>query len=215
MVDLLIKDNRTRRLSLPSVSAVIVDGRQYKPARRALQHCINLCEFGDARFLTHLEPPEADPLFTRIEPILSIGAYSSFMVKRLADFIRTDFVLVVQTDGFIVNPGAWNPRFLDYDYIGPPWHPSQLQPGMDPSHLVGNGGFSLRSRRLQEYLRDDPYISRTHPEDVAICQTYRAYLEDKGFTFAPVELAHQFGCENYIWNNAFGHHAYFYLHPAR
>lgn len=214
MVDLLLKDTRVKRLHLPQITVAIVDGREFKPARRALQHCINLCEFGDAKFFTHHESPE-DPYVVPIEKISSRQAYSHFVVKRLADFIKTEFVLIVQTDGFIVNVDRWNPEFLKYDYIGAPWHPSQLQPQMNKEHLVGNGGFSLRSKRLQEHLRDDPNIKDTHPEDVAICQWYRSYLEDKGFTFAPVEIAHQFSCENYLWNNAFGHHAYFHLHPAR
>jgi len=213
MVDLLLNDTRVKRLALPQVTVAIVDGREYKPARRVLQHCINLCEFGDAKFFTHFEAD--DPYIVPIDHITSRQAYSHFMVKRLGAYIKTEFVLVVQTDGFIVNIDKWNPEFLKYDYIGSPWHSSQLQPNMNPTHLVGNGGFSLRSRRLQEFLMEDPNIKQTHPEDVAICQWYRTYLEDKGFIFAPVALAHQFSCENYIWNNAFGQHAYFYLHPAR
>ena len=216
MVDLLLNDTRTKRLSLPRVTVAIADCVKFKPARRVLQYCINLCEFGGAKFFTH-DVPEAkdDPYVVLVDKITSKQAYSHFLVKKLADYITTDFVLIVQTDGFIMNVDKWTDRFLDYDYIGSPWHVSQLQKDMDPLHLVGNGGFSLRSRRLHEFLRDDPNISQTHPEDVSICQTYRAYLEDKGFTFAPVELAHQFGCENWIWNNAFGQHQYFTLHPAR
>jgi hypothetical protein len=216
MVDLLLKDTRTRRLLLPKVTVAIVDCVAYKPARRVLQHCINLCEFADAKIFTH-EIPEAkdDPYAVFVDKIASKQAYSHFLVKKLADYVKTDFILIVQTDGFIVNVDKWTDRFLEYDYIGSPWHHSQLQKDMNPEHRVGNGGFSLRSRRLHEFLRDDPNIVQTHPEDVIICQTYRDYLEDKGFTFAPVELSHQFGCENYIWNNAFGQHQYFTLHPAR
>ncbi len=213
MVDLLLKDTRISRLYLPQVTVAIIDCVQYKPARRVLQHCINLCEFAAAKFFTH--ETVDDPYVVPIEKITSKQGYSEFVVKKLANYISTDFVLIVQTDGFIVNVDKWSHQFLDYDYIGPPWHPSQLQKGIDPKCRVGNGGFSMRSRRLQEFIRDDPNIAETHPEDVCICQTYRPYLEDKGFTFAPVELAHKFGCENYIWNNAFGHHCYFYLHPAR
>lgn len=214
MVDLLVKDDRVQRLSLPQVTAVIVDCVAYKPARRVLQHCINLCEFADAKFLTHFEEAN-DPYLVAIDKITSKQDYSHFMVKKLADYIASDFVLVVQTDGFIMNVDKWNPLFLSYDYVGAPWHPSQIQPNMNKNHRVGNGGFSLRSRKLQDFLRDDPNIQITHPEDVIICQTYRPYLEDKGFTFAPVELAQTFACENYLWNNAFGQHQYFSLHPAR
>lgn len=214
MVDLLLKDTRISRLYLPQITVAIIDCVNYKLASRTLQHCINLCEFGAAIFLTH-ENKDDNPYVIPIEKITSKQSYSEFMVKKLANYIKTDFVLIVQTDGFIVNVDKWNPQFLEYDYIGPPWHSSQLKEGIDPKYRVGNGGFSMRSRRLQEFIRDDPNIAETHPEDVCICQTYRYYLEDKGFTFAPVDLAHKFGCENYIWNNAFGQHAYFYLHPKR
>jgi hypothetical protein len=214
MVDLLLKDTRTKRLELPRVTAVIVDSVAYKPAARVLQHCINLCEFADAKFLTHFEEP-TNRYITHIDKVTSKKSYSEFIIKKLADYIETDFVLIVQTDGFIVNTDKWTDAFLNYDYIGAPWHQDQLQKGVPSHYRVGNGGFSLRSRRLQEFLRDCPYIVELHPEDVTICQTYRSYLEEKGFTFAPVELANQFCCENYLWNNAFGQHAYFLLHPAR
>ena len=32
--------------------------------------------------------------------------------------VRTDFNLIVQDHAFAVNPQAWDPLFLDYDYIG-------------------------------------------------------------------------------------------------
>lgn len=214
MVDLLLNDIRSPRLNLPRVTVAIVDCVAFKPASRVLQHCINVCEFGAAKFFTHFDP-QGNFYVVPIEKIDSKKAYSHFLVKKLADYLTTDFVLIVQTDGFIVNTEKWTDLFLQYDYIGSPWHQSQIMPGMNPEHRVGNGGFSLRSRRLQEFLRDDPNIVETHPEDVIICQTYRSYLEANGFKFAPVELAHQFSCENYLWNSAFGQHQYFTLHPAR
>lgn len=214
MVDLLLRDTRTsRRLPLPRVTVAIADCVSFKGASRVLQHCINLCEFGAAQFFTHEE--EANPYKIKIPKIDSKKAYSHFMIKELGKHLTTDFVLVVQTDGFIVNIDKWTDDFLKYDYIGAPWHVSQLKKEMNPDHRVGNGGFSMRSKALQLFLSEDPNILDTHPEDVIICQTYRDYLEDKGFTFAPVELAHQFACENYLWNSAFGHHQYFSLNPAR
>lgn len=216
MVDLNLKDDRIKRLELPQVTVAIVDCVNYEPARRVLQHCINLCELYDAKIFTHKVPEaENDPYAIFIDKITSKTAYSHFIVKKLANYIQSEFVLIVQRDGFIVNVDKWTPEFLKYDYIGAPWDVSQLKSSTNPSFRVGNGGFSLRSRKLQEFLRDDPNIFEFHPEDVIICQKYREYLEDKGFTFAPLEIANQFCCENYLWNNAFGQHCYFYLHPAR
>ncbi len=210
-----LKDTRIHRVYLPNVTVAIVDCVNYRRAASALQHCINLCEFGDAKFFTHFEENDNNPYVVKIDKISSKKEYSYFMIKKLADYITTDYVLVVQYDGFVINPDKWDSNFLRYDYIGGSWHVQQLQPGMNPKHLVGNGGFSLRSRRLQEALRDDDTIINCHPEDVCICQYYRDLLEAKGFTFAPVHVANKFSCENYIWNNAFGQHQYFYLHPAR
>lgn len=214
-MEIQLKDDRVKRVKLDRVTLAIVDCRAYRPARRVLQHCINMCEFADAKLLTHFETEPQDPYLVSIPEITCIEEYSYFMVKRLADYVSTEFVLVAQADGFVMNPWAWTDEFYEYDYIGAPWHVHQLKPGADPSHLVGNGGFSLRSKRLCDFLRDDPTIKETHPEDVVICQKQRFYLEKHGFKFAPVELAYRFSCENYFWNGAFGQHAYFLLHPCR
>ena len=48
-----------------------------------------------------------------IAPIESRDAYSNFVLKRLLPFVDTEHVLLVQWDGYVVNPGAWDPAFLD------------------------------------------------------------------------------------------------------
>lgn len=91
--------------------------------------------------------------------------YNIFMLYALHQFIDTDFVLVVQDDGWVVNGDRWDDRFFDYDYIGAPL-PSYFvnsfpyqQTSFDfytkhfknipQGYIEGqNGGFSLRSRKL-------------------------------------------------------------------
>jgi hypothetical protein len=106
--------------------------------------------------------------------------------------VKTSHFLTVQWDGWVIDAEAWNPVFLEYDYIGAPWwwHP--------PGQQVGNGGFSLRSRRLAEYIATRaatfPY---RYPEDDAIGRHYRPRLEaEGGFRFAPPELAYRFSIEH-------------------
>src|ERR1700676_2279083 len=91
-----------------------------------------------------------------------------------------------------------------------------------PGPIVGNGGFSLRSRKLYEALRnfdltwhlpdllsdnekalrpyyDDssPRWGRCVPEDFVICLWYRDRLErDFGIRFCPPELAAKFSVES-------------------
>jgi hypothetical protein len=77
---------------------------------------------------------------------------------------------------------------------------------------VGNGGFSLRSRRLMEIVATDPAITTYHPEDVAICRTHRRHLERAhGIRYAPEEAARRFSIEGYkqpgrTYTNEFGFH---------
>jgi hypothetical protein len=122
---------------------------------------------------------------TRIPDIASIADYSRFMIKSLGDHVETGFALVVQYDGYVVNGRRWSADFQACDYAGAPWSDGG----------VGNGGFSLRSRRLLKALRD-PRIAELVPEDIAICKTYRGLLEQEhGIRFAPVDLASRFSFE--------------------
>jgi hypothetical protein len=138
----------------------------------------------------------------RIPALQSHAEYSHFVAKTLVAHIHTSHVLLVQWDGYIVNPSAWAEEFLQYDYIGAPWGFHK------DSYRVGNGGFSLRSKRLLEALRD-PEITETDPEDVAICRKYRPLLEQRyGIRFAPEAVAERFSFESTMPRNVpFGFHA--------
>lgn len=191
--------------NLPTVTLVIVDCVDYDRAKLAFNHCMHSCNFGDAKLLTHFD--KEDPFIVKIPQITSIEQYSNFILKELANYVDTQHVLVAQWDGFVWNPELWDNQFLQYDYIGAPWIDTLLHPGVPKKFVVGNGGFSLRSRRLQEFLRYDTNITMHKFEDVAIGQMNRAYLEAKGFTFAPLELAKKFSWECLPESPAFGVHA--------
>ncbi|MDY4479470.1 MAG: DUF5672 family protein [[Pasteurella] aerogenes] len=99
--------------------------------------------------------------------------YNLFILYALGDLIETDFALVVQNDGFVVNGNNWKDEFFDYDFIGAPlhcmfeylkdgslkqYHNEQCNPFYKnmPAHFFEgqNGGFSLRSQRLLKLLRE-------------------------------------------------------------
>lgn len=126
--------------------------------------------------------------------IRSKEQYSEFIIKEAYKHIPTSHVLIFQHDGYVHNWKAWDNSWLEYDYIGAPWWYGD---GMD----VGNGGFSLRSRRLMEIVATDKYINSVglyHPEDDVICRKYRVYLESVyGIKFAPLEVAEKFSFEGY------------------
>ncbi|MBP9822349.1 MAG: hypothetical protein KBC81_02830 [Candidatus Pacebacteria bacterium] len=177
---------------------------------QAEEICTKDFEFAKIKLLTSLDSDNSHVV--KIEPVKSIREYSEFILKKLNDYIDTDFVLLIQHDGFILNPDAWDDRFLEYDYVGAPlWK--------DGNYVVGNGGFSLRSKKLLEFLQKDenifvPEISGEKydlNEDWIICVQKREYLESKGIRFAPVDVAKKFSFEsNEVdgadWTDQFGFH---------
>jgi len=145
-------------------------------------------------------------LHLKIDTIRSKEDYSKFIFKTLINYIETDFCLIVQYDGYVLHPELWKPEFLNYDYIGAPWWYSD-------SYNVGNGGFSLRSRKLLKAIASRNWAIY-HPEDECICRRYRRFLEQHfDIRFAPESLAATFSFEphapfsKYEFNdNTFGFH---------
>ncbi len=121
---------------------------------------------------------------------------------NLHRYFDSDFVLVIQNDGFPLREGL--ERFLgDYDYIGAPFVRHTFLTnitGFSRRHAVGNGGFSLRSKRICEqasyhwhkrYAHILPPENRFTREDAFYCCLLpileRAYR--RTMCFAPVEEA--------------------------
>lgn len=199
-------------LDLSGVTLVCVDNRTPTLALQALQRCRAQARFARTVLFTDAATA-AGPLPEGIEAlpvaIRSVPEYSQFMLRGLLPHVQTPHLLVVQWDGFLLDAAQWTPEFLDYDYIG------ALLRNEPAGRSVGNGGFSLRSRRLLEAL-EDVRITPTHPEDTCICQDHRALLEQAhGIRFAPPALAARFAYERVPSPGAtFGFHGMFNLHRA-
>jgi hypothetical protein len=76
---------------------------------------------------------------------------------------------------------------------------------------VGNGGFSLRSRKLLSALRSLNVQATDHHEDYMICLNLREHLEaEYACVWAPDHVADQFSIENNMnseWlGKSFGFH---------
>lgn len=195
------------RLALPSVTLVAATSINVAATVAALDRCLEVADFGDRILFTDSEPAMSSAIRRVTVPAMrSVAAYSDFMIRELIHHVRTDHVLIVQWDGFILNARAWDANFLDYDYIGAPW--PQFTDGYD----VGNGGFSLRSRRLLEAC-SDPLFDFVGVEDVAIARNNRRRLEDRhGIRFADRATAARFSFERMVPRQpTFGFHGIFNL----
>lgn len=193
-------------LDLPDVTLCCVDTRSVPQAFYALRQCMAHARFGRVLFLgpepdrRYGEPPEGIDWVT-IPALNGIQDYNRIVLKDLAAHIHTSHLLIVQWDGFITHPELWRADFLSVDYIGPPWYHGG-HPGM-----VGNGGFSLRSKRLLDTLASLENLDTTEPEDMVICVARRAELErEHSIRFAPLEMAQDFGCEYGTYRPSFGFH---------
>lgn len=177
-----------------------------------LINVVNICQqdmrFKEVKILSSI--PSENKNVILIPKIRNLSQYSHFIIKKLNNYIDTAYVLIIQYDGFILNPSAWRDEFLNYDYIGARWG---YNDGMD----VGNGGFSLRSKRLLNIVQNGIQIKGTDSEDTSICRTNRLHLEKKGVRFAPQDVAEKFSIEGMskkrhpnainIWNGQFGFHS--------
>ena len=176
------------KLDLRGVSLICVETRYPKLARFAIERCLAAADFKECLLFTsrmHDLPAHISQVL--IEPIDSVEAYSAFMVNQLGAHFSGTHVLIMQWDSFIVDPLQWQGAFLDYDYIGAPWSHRPV--------AVGNGGFSLRSRRLYDAL-PQLRMEQPHPEDYAICELHGARLQrDFGMRFTDAKLASAFAFE--------------------
>lgn len=177
------------RPRLDTTTVCIVDTHTHALAARAMRISLAAMDFADAVFISDSAADTGGARHVPIAPLAGREAYSRFVMKDLLRHVETEHVLLIQWDGYVINPAAWCADFLDYDYIGARWgfH--------DDAHNVGNGGFSLRSRRLLEALQD-PAVDQFEPEDERICRFYRPRLEARhGIRFAPAAVADRFSFE--------------------
>src|ERR1035437_3678201 len=167
-------DDFEDRIYLPDVTLFGIDAHNPAGLLRAADICQEGIKFGAVKIITERLFPGA----TRDEGRRN---YSKFMIENLTEHFTTSHVLTFHDDGYVQNSYAWDDSWLQYDFIGALWDwYNQFQ--------NGNGGFSLRSKKLCDILATDPHIDDYFPEDDRICRRYRPYLEAKyGIKFAPVD----------------------------
>ena len=157
--------------------------------------------------------PEVE--IVKIPPLTSGFAYNSFMIRELHKYMPLPHTLVIQWDGYVLDGTKWNDEFMKYDYIGGPFFAahSWYRVPMAIGKPVMNGGFSMRSKRLQVELANEahrfPHPEEAHVplyEDQYITRIWRNELEAAGMNFAPWELAETFSVEGGPYTGQLGWH---------
>lgn len=127
--------------------------------------------------------------------------FNQLFVQETAKHITDDFCLNVQHDSTVINSQLWNNEFLNYDYVAAPWpmgiiQASDMVAGRIEKipNVVGNGGFSLRTRK---YVEESDKLEWFHKnEDLNICVFNYDKMISKGIKFAPPHLGNQFAVEH-------------------
>lgn len=188
------------------VTLVTIETMYHGLAKRAMEETLarvpfkHAMVFSDQDFLPgakHIKIEHGDML-----------SYCNLLLKGMLEHVETPYVIFQQWDAMVHDGSRWRDYFLLNDYIGAvwPWRPHGTN--------VGNGGFSLRSRKLLEALQApdiqlDPTSEHGVQEDNYIAIKHRPWLESQGIVFAPAPVADQFAMElNEGGFNAMAHHGF-------
>jgi hypothetical protein len=192
-----------------SVSLVIADTESYVLANNAIEQCMSQFRFDEVVVFTDRIDLWPNYRTQSIHKIQSSLDYSKLMLFEVPKHIRTEFFIVVQYDGFILDGNSFSTSFYEFDYIGSPWPKSAY-----PYFRVGNGGFSWRSRRLALAAASmASFWNDLEPEDEFICRIARVALETRhGCLFADENTATGFASELILTNDpVFGFHGLIHM----
>jgi hypothetical protein len=194
------------KLNLKDITLFCLDTKEITKAIDAIEVCNYYANFYDIKFVTNQKIDYRYVIYNKDLKISNRLDYTNFILNDLNNYIESKYVLIVQWDGFILNPKAWTDEFLQYDYIGAPWY------HLNQKGIIGNGGFSLRSKFLLDLIPsclNNKNIKKHQHEDTYICKNCRKYLEMCGIKFAPTELADKFSVETKgSWIDQFGFHGF-------
>tara|TARA_Y100000590_G_scaffold198405_1_gene225318 strand:+ start:907 stop:1608 length:702 start_codon:yes stop_codon:yes gene_type:complete len=210
-----------KKINLPDVTLLSATSNEVDAAQLSMRISLHNINFGAAKLLCSSNPKKKYPdiEYISIPPLNNVDSYNQMIFQDLHKYFQTSHCLIVQADSFVVNSDFWDDEFLKFDYIGGPW-PDKIEINQNlildlKKNPVGNGGFSLRSRKLVEATAKIDFSSLKFPmkaEDVVICYYLYDKMINNGIRFAPPQLAAKFSMENidHLYgqnvNSVFGFH---------
>lgn len=178
--------------TINDVTLVTIETMYHDLAKRSMEETLSRVPFKHALVFSDQDfLPGAKHVKIEHGNMLS---YCNLLLKGMLEHVETPYIIFQQWDAMVHNGSRWRDYFLLNDYIGATW------PWRPHGQNVGNGGFSLRSRRLLEALQAphiqlDPNGEHGVQEDNYIAILHRPWLESQGMVFALAPVANQFSIE--------------------
>jgi hypothetical protein len=207
------------KLELPDVTLLIYNpNKDPNISAHVLRKVCSIINFGAVKHLVSIKPDE-EVGETIMVPNNSWVEGQRIQAYRLHEYFDTSHMLHIETDGYPLRPHLWDPKWLEYDYIGAPWGvegcPTRT---LNPLYRVGNGGCSLQSKKFRQLLyKYRGYYRDGVPSDVWFCQdeVLRSSLRNNRIKFAPISEAIKFSYEapvpefpNWVCTHSFGFHGF-------
>lgn len=159
--------------------------------------------FGEKIIYT-FEYPTIDPGDFKIKKIdeIPFDKFNDFILKNYSNLFNTDYAINFHSDGFIQNQNKWDENFLKYDFIGAPLN---LNINNTSKFIVGNGGFSLRSKKLCNKI-SELYNNNYYPKNLDIFPGYNIdinFIKKLPKIFSNEDVYISLFCNNILLENNF------------
>ena len=204
-----------KKLGLPNITLLAASSVKIDLVQDALKISSYEIDFGAIKLLSHSKPKIKFPEIEYIHiPEMNLDGYCKLLIEDLYKYFDTTHCIIIQDDSFVVNSDQWNNDFLNFDYIGAPWTKT-VSPKKNLNiellnNRVGNGGFSLRSKKFASVCKDLNFFNlkdkfSINNEDIILCHYLYDYMIKKDIKFAPIKLASNFSMEDEKTNNQYGY----------
>lgn len=208
-------------INLPDVTLIATTSVRLPEHIEAIKKCCENIKFGKVILVSH-ELPKDLPDYVEYKyypEIRNIMDFNILMFRNVGNFVETSHALFCQDHAYIIFPELWDNNWLDYDWIGAPWPIRENSYIADNGERVrvGNGGFSLRSKKLMDFpiQQNIPLVHEQGywNEDGNIACYHRRKFLAHGINYAPVDVAAVFSYENPVPENqnifrTFGFHKF-------
>ncbi len=184
------------KLQLPKVDLIGIDTNHPEQGLQSMQISMSQIDFGKAIMFTCADKSDFDSSLTngiefiKIDKIKEYLDYSDFCL-RLGDYLHNDYVLTTHGDGFVINANLWTDDFFKFDYIGAPWAECHMKAWGGLPNPVGNGGFSLRSKKMLDFSKQFKTTGGNN-EDGFLTNFKIVEAKEYGIKYADLGTAYKF-----------------------